>query len=165
MLGIPWKPLKVHLLKENIFNYMKINYQDTELVEFEILDKLWCKPKKNRHKDKKTKKVKDKKYEMQKQTSTELEKMDKKEEKEGGQSIAARPTNTETTNGEEVDYNNNFPNAQKIVSVPDNYDGPADAASENYYAAEVLNLKFNPNAKSRFGLASHYMSLSASFTT
>eukprot|EP01084_Bolivina_argentea_P255447 429654_1 len=58
MRGIQWKPLKGPVLKETIFNDMKINYQDTELVEFDILDKLWCKPKKNRHKDKKTKKKK-----------------------------------------------------------------------------------------------------------
>jgi len=65
-----------------------------------------------------------------------------------------------------VDYTNYFANAQKVqISVPDAFDGEENAASENYYAAEVLNLHFNPNSRTRYGLASHYMSMFAAITT
>ena len=50
-----------------------------------------------------------------------------------------------------VDYNNYFANAQKVESC----DGKVcvrGAAMENYYSAEILNLKFNPNAKTRYGM-------------
>ena len=51
-----------------------------------------------------------------------------------------------------IDYNNYFANAQKVCSVPDDFEGDSSAAMENYYSAEVLNLNFNPNSKSRFGV-------------
>jgi len=63
-----------------------------------------------------------------------------------------------------IDYNNYFANAQKVCSIPDDFEGDSSAAMENYYSAEVLNLNFNPNAKSRFGLASHYMSMFAAIS-
>eukprot|EP00490_Sorites_sp_Unknown_P014375 CAMPEP_0114656044 /NCGR_PEP_ID=MMETSP0191-20121206/11768_1 /TAXON_ID=126664 /ORGANISM="Sorites sp." /LENGTH=215 /DNA_ID=CAMNT_0001872501 /DNA_START=106 /DNA_END=750 /DNA_ORIENTATION=+ len=58
-----------------------------------------------------------------------------------------------------VIQNNNMVNIEKIE-----YNGPIGAEGENYYSAEILNLKFNPNAKSRFGLAAHYMAYSSSLT-
>ena len=65
---------------------------------------------------------------------------------------AATTTGHPGTKSPSIDYNNYFANAQKVtISVPDNYDGEEGAASENYYSAEVLNLHFNPNAKTRFG--------------
>jgi len=88
------------------------------------------------------------------------------EEEEKKSTNVAKEGNLPTSaSSPDIDYNNYFANAQKIVSVPDDYDGDGDAAGDNYYAAEVLNLKFNPNAKTRFGLAAHYMSLFASVAT
>ena len=64
-----------------------------------------------------------------------------------------------------IDYNNYFANAQQVqIAVPDNFDGEEGAASENYYAAEVLNLHFNPNSRTRFGIifAFYFYNLSIS---
>ena len=69
--------------------------------------------------------------------------------KEGGEGT----TTLTGQQSEDIDYNNYFANAQKIVAVTDNYEGEEGGAEmENYYAAEVLNLKFNPNAKTRYGM-------------
>jgi len=79
------------------------------------------------------------------------------------------PAQTTGTKSPSIDYHNYFANTQKVniavSAVPDNFDGEGGAALENYYAAEVLNLKFNPNAKSRYGLVAHYMSLFSSVST
>ena len=75
------------------------------------------------------------------------EKEEKKSTKEGNVPTSA--------SSPDIDYNNYFANAQKIVSVPDDYEGDEGAAGDNYYSAEVLNLKFNPNAKTRFGMCEY----------
>ena len=54
----------------------------------------------------------------------------------------------------DIDYNNYFVNAQKISCAAEDCEGHhCGAVMENYYSAEILNLKFNPNAKTRFGMS------------
>ena len=50
-----------------------------------------------------------------------------------------------------VDYNNYFANAQKVESC-DVEVCVRGTAMKNYYSAEILNLKFDPNAKTRYGM-------------
>eukprot|EP01083_Nonionella_stella_P207731 754336_1 len=129
----------------------------------------------------KTKLINNKKYQMQKNKSTsefsenksenklenKLEETDIKIEVNNKKNENAESKEgNQTTTSPDIDYNNYFANAQKVMSVADNFDGEeGNALIENYYSAEVLNLKFNPNAKTRYGLASHYMSMFASIST
>lgn len=107
-----------------------------------------------------TKKVNNKRYRMQKTKSVSKDEDDLKEKSmpktNGSKEGKAEGTTTHTTGqtSDDIDYNNYFANAQKIVSIPDNYEGDDEGGAdmENYYAAEVLNLKFNPNAKTRYGM-------------
>ena len=109
------------------------------------------------HNDKTTKKVNNKRYQMQKSKSASKDEDDIKANtlpKTNGSKAGGEGTTTLTgQQSEDIDFHNHFANAQKIVSITDNYEGDENgAAMENYYSAEVLNLKFDPNAKTRYGM-------------
>ena len=78
--------------------------------------------------------------------------------KEGAGNTTTKPPRG--TQSPSIDYNNYFANAQQVqIAVIDDQYGEegAGANADNYYAAEVLNLHFNPNSKTRFGLVFCYI--------
>ena len=57
--------------------------------------------------------------------------------------------------------------SRKINKKPPPFVAPkkntlVDATSENYYSYQTLNVKYDPNSVTKYGLVSHYMSISSS---